>query len=222
MPLPGGPGRSFAVLSETLDTILTFMGDNAAAAYALIFVVATLEAVLLIGLFVPSTAVLVGAGALVGTGTLPLLPVLTLTALGAILGDALSYWIGRRWGGEIAALWPLSRYPGLVTRGETFFRRWGGWSVFLGRFVPALKSVIPGIAGMMGMPIVPFTIVNVSSAIVWAAAHILPGAGIGLGLSSVPEEALIPAAIGAVALLAIVAVGRRFFAQRVEEGRGPK
>ncbi len=86
--------------------------------------------------------------------------------------------------------------------------------------MPALKSVIPGIAGMVGMPIVPFTIVNVSSAVVWAGAHILPGAGLGLGLTAVPEEALVPAAIAAVVLLALVAAARRLFAHRIEDGEG--
>ena len=46
---------------------------------------------------------------------------------------------------------------------------------FDGRFITGVKAVIPGIAGMMGMPYRYFTLINVVSAFVWAAVHILPG-----------------------------------------------
>lgn len=44
-------------------------------------------------------------------------------ALGAFAGDGISYWIGRRWGDRLRGFWPFSRYPQLLDRGETMFRR---------------------------------------------------------------------------------------------------
>lgn len=205
-------------MQPTVDTVLAFMGAHTTLAYGVIVLAATLEAVLVVGLFVPSTPILVGAGALVGMGALPLLPVMVASTAGAVLGDAVSYWMGRRWGGHLAKTWPLDRYPGLIARGEAFFRRWGGWSVFLGRFVPALKSVVPGIAGMAGMPPIPFAIVNVVSALVWSAAHILPGAGLVHWIASIPRDAVLPAVAGTAVLIGLCWALRRLVLARMEEG----
>ena len=62
---------------------------------------------------------------------------------------------------------------------------------------------MPGIAGMVGMGVVRFTSVNVVSAFVWAAAHLIAAAGIGIGLSRVhsldPRLAIL--LVGAIAVL---------------------
>jgi undecaprenyl-diphosphatase len=72
-------------------------------------------------------------------------------------------------------MWPFRNYLPLVERGEVFFAKHGGKSVFIGRSIPGVKAVVPGIAGMLGMSWARFTIINVISAFCWAAAHILPG-----------------------------------------------
>lgn len=160
---------------EYIQPYLDFFTQHPGWAIAIVFLIAFGEALLIIGLFVPSTAVLVGAGMLVGTGHLEFWPVFAATAIGAILGDQLSYWAGRLFGERLKTLWPLNRYPALVARGEDFVRKHGGKSIAIGRFVPGVKAVVPGIVGMFGMGQAYFATVNVTSGLFWAAAHVLPG-----------------------------------------------
>ena len=160
---------------QTIQPYLDYFSHNPEWAITLVFLIAFGEALLIIGLFVPSTAVLVGAGMLVGTGHLGFWPVFLATAIGAIVGDQLSYWAGRLFGERLKTFWPLNRYPALVARGEEFVRQHGGKSIAIGRFVPGVKAVVPGIVGMFGMGQAFFASVNVSSGLVWAGAHILPG-----------------------------------------------
>lgn len=162
-------------LSEGLDSALTGLAGDLWLSVGLIGLVALGEAVLVVGLFVPSTPVLLLAGGLVADGRLPFLPVYAAAVSGAVIGDAVSYWLGFALKDRIMELWPLRRYPQHVARGEAFFERHGGKSVFIGRFVPGIKTLIPGIAGLAGMDWRRFTIVNVVSALAWAAAHIVPG-----------------------------------------------
>src|SRR6476660_5737207 len=164
---------------EYIQPYLDLFTRHPGWAIAIVFLIAFGEALLIIGLFVPSTAVLVGAGMLVGTGHLAFWPVFAATAIGAILGDQLSYWAGRLFGERLKTLWPLNRYPVLVARGEDFVRRHGGKSIAIGRFVPGVKAVVPGIVGMFGMGQLYFATINFLSGCVWAAAHILPGILIG-------------------------------------------
>jgi len=156
-------------------------------AIAVIFLIAFGEALLIIGLFVPSTVVLVSAGALVGTGHLPFWPVFLATAIGAIAGDQVSYWAGRLYGQRLKTYWPLNRYPVLVARGEDFVRQHGGKSIALGRFIPGVKAVVPGIVGMLGMGQLYFVAINFSSGLVWTAAHVLPGILLGQSLAFASE-----------------------------------
>lgn len=173
-----------------MDYIQPYLDYFAAHPYwaiAVVFLIAFGEALLIIGLFVPSTAVLVGAGILVGTGHLPFWPVFIATTAGAIVGDQVSYWAGRLFGQRLKTFWPLNRYPQLVARGEDFVRRHGGKSIAMGRFVPGVKAVTPGIVGMFGMGQLYFASINFSSGLVWAAAHVLPGILIGQGLAFAGE-----------------------------------
>jgi undecaprenyl-diphosphatase len=172
---------------DHLQPYLDYFAQNPGWAIIIVFLIAFGEALLIIGLFVPSTAVLVGAGILVGSGHLPFWPVFLATTIGAIVGDQVSYWAGRFFGERLKSLWPLNRYPQLVARGEDFVRNHGGKSIALGRFVPGVKAVVPGIVGMLGMSQLYFVIVNVSSGIVWTAAHVIPGILIGQGLALAGE-----------------------------------
>lgn len=167
------------MLTHIFDFIVTFIGDHPLAALAIVFLISAGEALFVIGLFVPSTVVLVGAGTLVGMGKLPFVPIYVAASLGAVAGDAASYWIGHRYKEHIRQIWPFSRYTLLLDKGEAFFARHGGKSVFIGRFIPGVKSVVPGVAGIVGMSPWRFSIINVVSAFAWAASHILPGMGIG-------------------------------------------
>ena len=172
---------------ETIQPYLDYFAQHPTWAIVIVFLIAFGEALLIIGLFVPSTAVLVGAGMLVGTGHLEFWPIFLATVSGAILGDQLSYWAGRLFGERLKTMWPLNRYPALVARGEDFVRQHGGKSIAIGRFVPGVKAVVPGIVGMFGMGQLFFATVNISSGIVWGSAHVFPGILLGQGLALAGE-----------------------------------
>lgn len=149
---------------------------------AAVFLVSLAESLVVIGLFIPGTVVMFGVGALVAAGALDFWTTLGWAAMGAIAGDGMSYWLGRRYRGGLRNLWPFSRFPQVMARGEAFFLRHGGKSILLGRFVGPVRPVIPAIAGMLGMPPVRFYLANILSALGWAPAYILPGVVFGASL----------------------------------------
>jgi membrane protein DedA with SNARE-associated domain len=141
----------------------------------LVFLVCVGEAVFILGLLVPSLPILLLVGGLITTKNLDFWPIFFAATLGGIVGDAISYWIGYWLKDRIKTVWPFRNYLPLIAKGEVFFARHGGKAIFIGRFITGLKAVVPGIAGMMGMKWSYFTFINVISAFVWAASHILPG-----------------------------------------------
>ena len=190
---------------NTFDTyvqpLLDLVGRYPAAAALVVFLAALSEAIPVVGAVVPGSALVVGLGALVGLGHLPFWPILIAAILGAIFGDGLSYWFGRRYKAEALALWPLSRYPAMISASEAFFRRHGAKSVAIARFTPVVRAFVPLIAGISGMTPGRFYMVNVLSAVAWAPLHVLPGAALGASLG------VLGAMSGrTLVLLAIVAV----------------
>jgi membrane protein DedA with SNARE-associated domain len=162
-------------VSAHLETFLTSVSDNFWLSVAFIFLVSIGEAIFILGLFVPSTPVLLLVGGIIATGKLPFWPIYLAAVIGAVIGDAISYTVGFSLKDRIKTVWPFRNYLELLGKGEVFFARHGGKSVFIGRFIPGVKAVVPGIAGMMGMQYRWFSVINISSAFAWAGAHILPG-----------------------------------------------
>lgn len=146
---------------------------------AAIFVLALLESLAFIGAIVPGVALLASFSWLAGQQgeSLPLL--LLSGALGAIAGDSLSFALGRHSAHWIAHRRLLQRHPDWLAQGQQFFRRFGGSSIFLGRFVGPIRAVIPFIAGSCGMLPRRFLLFNVLSALCWAPVYLLPGYWLG-------------------------------------------
>ncbi len=167
------------------DMVLTFISQHALLAYVVIFMISLSESLAIVGLLVPGTVIMFGVGAVVATGKLSLFPVLLMAMTGAVIGDGLSYWLGHHYRDRLIDMWPFSRYPGILKKGEEFFLRHGGKGVLLGRFVGPVRPVIPVVAGMLGMAPLRFSVVNVLSAVGWALAYILPGVFFGTSLGMI-------------------------------------
>lgn len=133
------------------------------------------ESLVVIGVLIPATGVMLAAGALVGAGTLPFVDLWIGGALGAALGDAISWWVGRRLGPSVHRLWPFSRHPEMLAAATRVFARWGWLAIFVGRFVGPLRASVPTVAGLAGMPPLAFQLANFGSAILWIPALLVPG-----------------------------------------------
>jgi len=166
-------------MDEIVRATLAFIAAHADWAAAIMFVTAFGESFAFLSLLFPGTTLLIAAGTLMSGGTLPYAPMLIGAVLGATLGDSVSYWIGRRFGGGIALLWPFSRNPELLPNGVRFFAKHGGKSVFIGRFFGPMRAVIPLAAGLMEMPRSRFWLANFASALVWAPMLLFLGDAVG-------------------------------------------
>ena len=70
---------------------------------------------------------------------------------------------------------PLSSYPEMYDRGERFFRKWGFWSLFIGRFFGPVRGMVPLVAGVFEMNFALFFLANIASGTIWAFVLLAPG-----------------------------------------------
>jgi membrane protein DedA with SNARE-associated domain len=143
--------------------------------YFAIFLALALECA---GLPLPGETILIGAAIYAGqTGELSISYVILAAAAGAILGDNIGYWVGRRFGAKF-----LDRYarrlgfaPERLLLLRYLFARFGGWIVLLGRFVTLLRILAALLAGASRMPPTRFFFFNALGGVAWAAAIGLGG-----------------------------------------------
>ena len=192
------------------SAVSAFILSHSAWAMPIIFLVVFCESFAFLSLLVPGTAILAAAGTLAGTGTLPVTDLLVGAIPGAILGDAASYWLGRRFGSRILAAWPFRDHPEMVAKGQDYLQRYGALSEFVCRFFGPLRAVVPLMAGMGGMRAGPFMVANVASAVVWAPAVLMSGAAIGwLAEQGLRGDHWTLLALAALALVAFAVMRRR-------------
>lgn len=183
---------------ESLQQLLQTWG------YGVIFAAMLLENA---GLPLPGETVTLLGGYAAGSGQLQVFGVLGAAIAGAMLGDNLGYWVGRRAG------WPLivrvgrllGQSPEQLERLRQGFQRHAGKSVLLGRFVAVLRVVAGPMAGAVHMPYRRFLICNMAGAVLWASTMV----GLAwLGGRWVPLTTMVRGVVqfglGALLLLALV------------------
>ena len=162
-------------LDHYVQPIIDYVRLHQAWAAPIVFALCFAESLAFISLLIPAWAALVGIGAIISASDLNFWPIWIAGSIGAALGDWVSYWFGYKFKEQVAQMWPLSRYPDILPRGEAFVRRWGVPSIFIGRFFGPLRASVPLAAGIFEMPYWSFQAANFVSALVWSAALLLFG-----------------------------------------------
>lgn len=160
-------------MTWTIDSILRLAGPLVLLP---VFALPALEASTLLGIVVPGELALVLGGVLAHQGRVPLAAVVAAGAAGAVVGDTVGYAIGRRVGERLLAHLPRRLVePGQVERATALVRRLGGRAVFAGRFIAALRALVPGLAGVAGVPYRTFLVYNLAGGVLWATGFVLLG-----------------------------------------------
>lgn len=158
-----------------LDSLTGWLTANPQWLGLAIFIVACVECLAIAGLIVPGTILLFAVAVLAGSGALGLSETLLLGFLGGLLGDAISYTLGRRFHQNIRRLPLLRHHPEWIGSAESYFQRYGIASLLVGRFIGPLRPMLPMVAGMFDMPLPRFIAVSLLAGAGWAVAYLLPG-----------------------------------------------
>jgi membrane protein DedA with SNARE-associated domain len=192
--------------------------------YVVIFAAMLLENA---GLPLPGETVTLLGGYAAGSGQLNLLGVMGAAAGGAVLGDNIGYWVGRRlgWGLILRVGRWLGQSPAQLEKLRDQFLRHAGKSVLLGRFVAVLRVVAGPMAGAVGMPYPKFLLCNVVGATLWATTMVSLA---WLGGRWIPVERMVKGVVefglGALVLVALIVLLPRLlsrFEQRQLDSDSP-
>ncbi len=143
--------------------------------YGLAFLFALLETMVVVGFFVPGSTAILFLGAFSAMGYLDIKLLFLFAVVGAVVGDNFNYFVGRKYGSRYFenGFWILTKSRFL--KAKKFFNKHGVKSVFLGRFIPSIKEVVPLIAGTLKMDKKKFFLWNFLGAVGWGAEWLFLG-----------------------------------------------
>ena len=176
-------------MTEALQQFLDWVNAHPNWALLLLLLASCLDAIFIVGAFVPAAVVLFAVGALVALGSLDLWVAVIVAAIGAVLGDGFSFWLGRRYGEALFAHRVFQRYPDAVSNARRFFERYGVQGVMLARFLGPVRAITPALAGASGQRAWVFITADGVAALAWALTYILPGVVFGASLGLAAEVA---------------------------------
>ena len=142
--------------------------------YAILFLIIFCETGLVVTPFLPGDSLLFVAGALAALPGNPMnvhLIVLCLV-IAAVLGDASNYTIGRFFGEKLYSKIFKQSY---LDKTHQFYKKHGGKTIILARFVPIVRTFAPFVAGMGHMSYRHFALYNVTGGIAWVAIFAYAG-----------------------------------------------
>ncbi len=170
------------------------------------------------GVPLPGETALIAAAILAGRGHYSIVEVIAVAAAAAILGDNVGYLIGRTGGRKLLERWgPIKRYAERVLPpGERFFKKHGGKTVFIGRFVAVLRVTAAWLAGITHMPWWRFFLWNAAGGIVWATGVSLLAYYFGKAAADAVATYGVYALVAIVVIAAITFVAVRVLKKRIE------
>jgi undecaprenyl-diphosphatase len=200
-----------------LDRIIDFLRPYMEApwGYVIVGTATFLENSVGAGMIVPGETIVIIGGVYAGLGDLWLPAVAAVAIVGAVAGDNVGYWIGRRYGRGF-----LERHgrrlfvtPERLEATERFYQRHGGKTVFLGRFIPVVRSVGFIVAGVSHMPWRRFFAWDLLGATIWGIGHTVIGYALGESYERLERYAT-PFGLGLLAVLVLLILGSKFLPAR--------
>ena len=205
--------RFSGVVERIVDLFRPYM--EAPWGYVVVFTATLLENSIGAGVIVPGETLVIIGGVYAGLGDLWVPGVAAVAVIGAVIGDNIGYWIGRRFGRGF-----LERHgrkvlvtPERIEAAERFYARHGGKTVFFGRFIPVVRSVGFIVAGVSHMPWKRFLVYDIAGAVLWGVGHTMIGYALGESYERLERYAT-PFGLGLLVLLLLVFGGSKFLAAR--------
>jgi undecaprenyl-diphosphatase len=192
-------------------SLLDTLGALSAWAYLLVFVAALAEALPAVGTLVPGHSIVIAAGAAASLGSLNAWVVFAVSTVGAVIGDACAYWIGRSQGRRF-----LERHgprfgltPPRVARSAGLLERNPFVAIVGGRFSAVTRAIVPFVAGCLEYRFGLFSAYNVVGAVLWAGSSVILGYVVGASYHVAAK------AFGGVVLVAVLALVGLYLAYRL-------
>lgn len=184
--------------------------------YFILFLIIFAETGFVLTPFLPGDSLLFAAGAFAAIGSFNLTFLLAILWVAAFLGDTANYWIGHFFGQQIIDHPKIPINQEHIDKTQAFYKKHGGKTIFLARFVPIVRTFAPFVAGVGKMQYGKFITYNATGGATWVFGFTLLGYFFG-NIPAVKENFTL--AVFAIILLSIIPIAYEFLKHRLKKGK---
>lgn len=150
------------------------------------------EVGLFLGFFLPGDTLVIAAGVYAKQGKLSIASVLLVSAVAAIAGDSLGYYIGRKLGPSVFNKKDSILFrPDHINQANRFFEKYGAKTLLVSHFIAIVRSFVPLLAGVGDMPYKKFLAYNITGDIIWALTVGLLGYYVGSRIPNIDHYIIV-------------------------------
>ena len=152
------------------EKIELYLNANAEYAWVVILFFAFLESFILSGVIISSAILFSICIFIYNTELLPLFYIVPVAVFGAHLGDMTGFLFGKTIGPQLLSTKVMVKREKLISRAQKFLDKTGSYTVILGRFIPAVRPIVPFLLGVSDLKLVRFYIADLIACIFWGIA----------------------------------------------------
>jgi membrane-associated protein len=143
--------------------------------YVILFLIVFAETGLVVAPFFPGDSLIFISGALAQTGILNVILLFIVFTAAAIIGDTVNYWIGHFFGEKFFKKQSRFFKTEYLERTQIFYKKHGGKTIILARFIPIIRTFAPFVAGIGKMEYRKFISYNIIGGVAWVLIFLLAG-----------------------------------------------
>ena len=166
-PCSGRPAAREASEAGIETAIVDWLNAHRGFAIYAVPVAAFAEACLGVGIFFSSVILVAICTYLHTEQVATLSQILPLAFAGALLGDHSGFYVGRWIGPRLHTSEFGLRHAARIAKADAMVLKWGWGAVMVGRFVPAIRSIIPAMTGISGFGRLRYTLFDTLACLLW-------------------------------------------------------
>ena len=151
-----------------IESILAWASEHREQAVLLVPLLAFMETCVGIGLFVPALLLVIVTSVFYANDWADLWVMATMAMVGSSIGDHVGFYAGRAVGHRVHGWRIIQRNAARWARTEATVRRFGPWAIFIGRLIPAIRSLVPAMMGVTEFKRRRYTLFDVAACSLWA------------------------------------------------------
>ena len=150
--------------------IVDWINENLEHAIILIPVFAFAEACIGIGLFISGIFLVAISTIILDQQAASLSSITALAFIGALLGDHVGYYVGKSMGPQVEQIGLVKKRIESFNKAKSILKKFGPFAIFFGRFIPAIRSIIPALLGITKFEKITFTLLDTLACFLWSIA----------------------------------------------------